>query len=138
MEYLATENVSIDTIIFLKAILEDNNMNVNDFTRTASKFLPKRTIEQYIERKRKILELEIVSIRFPIRPPIAIRSESKSIKVWSRSKIFDRNPAFSDFDRQSKFRSGLPIFCIKRPSFKTLQNFNFFFSIVKITYKLNV
>jgi hypothetical protein len=55
VEYLATENVSIDTIIFLKAILKDNNMNVNDFTRTASKFLPKRTIEQYIDRKKKNL-----------------------------------------------------------------------------------
>ena len=32
---------------------------------------------------------------------IAIRSGSKSKKIGSRSKIFDRNPAFSDFDRQS-------------------------------------
>jgi hypothetical protein len=48
-----------------------------------------------------IIGLEIVSIRFSIRPPIAIRSGSKSKKFGSRSKIFVRNPTFSDFDRQS-------------------------------------
>ncbi len=54
--------------------------------------------------------LEIVSIRFSIRPPIAIRSGSKSKKVRSRSKIYDRDRTFLDFDRRSKLRSGLSIF----------------------------
>ena len=50
------------------------------------------------------LELEIVSIRFSIRPLIAIRSGSKQ-KISDRDqKNFNRDPTFSDFYRQLKFR----------------------------------
>jgi hypothetical protein len=45
--------------------------------------------------------LEIVSIRFSIRPPIAIRFGSQSENLGSRSKILDRDPKSSDRNRQS-------------------------------------
>ena len=82
-----------------------------------------------------LLGLEIVSIRFSIRPPIAIRSGSKSKKFRSRSKIYDRNPTFLDFDPQSKLRSGLSIFLF---NVRLLKLCKLFLSMVKMMHKLNI
>ena len=59
--------------------------------------------------------------------PFRIKSE----KVGSRSKIFDRNPAFSDFDRQSKFRSGLSNFLLNVRLLKHCKIWHYF--LIKMT-----
>ena len=66
---------------------------------------------------------------------IAIRSGSKSKKVRSRSKIYDRDRTFSDFDRRSKLRSGLSIFLF---NVRLLKLCKLFLSMVKMMHKLNI
>ena len=80
------------------------------------------------------LGLEIVSIRFSIRPPIAIRAGSKSKKVRSRSKIYDRDRTFSDFDRRSKLRSGLSIFYLNTQK-KWLHRYSYLKTATKTVLK---
>jgi hypothetical protein len=55
-------------------------------------------------RKSPTIGLEIVSIRFSIRPPIAIRFGSQSENLGSRSKISDRDQKSSDRDQKSSDR----------------------------------
>jgi hypothetical protein len=56
IEYQNVETMTINTLLLLKMMIGDPNFNKLDFTRTASKFLPKSTIDKYVNAKEDSLK----------------------------------------------------------------------------------